>query len=180
MLPCGSPDAVLRQPCAFEDKRYENGSIGFACKRGRWEVAEETCATPLSAGCHAGPYTVFVSGHKAVKELPSGRAGDHLEAPCVFQDKAYVDGGVRFYCADKAWQFLGNSCSDCIMGGCEQRNFKVNISGHEADFKLPCGRMDQHLAIPCVFRDKSYLFGFVNFGCKLRSWTIENSTCHDY
>lgn len=178
-VPCGSPNQLLRRPCVFQDERYEKGSVTFACKAGQWDLAEDSCVSPLSGGCDAVRFAVSVEGHEAAHDLPIGKAGDHLEAPCVFPDKTYVDGGVRFYCADRAWQFLGNSCSNCKSGGCYERSIKLNFKGHESDYKLPCGKIDDHVAIPCVFRDKSYMSGFVNFACKNRVWKHENSTCYD-
>lgn len=178
-IPCGSPNEMLRRPCVFQDERYASGSVTFACKVGKWELADDTCVSPLSGGCDAVGYTVSVSGHKAKHHLPIGKAGDHLEVPCVFQDKKYEDGGVRFYCAERAWQFVGNSCSDCLSGGCYDRTLKINFRGHESDFKLPCGRIDERVAIPCVFRDKSYMAGFVNFKCENRVWKHQSSTCQD-
>lgn len=177
-LPCGDAGATVDQPCHFEDEIYEKGTVVFECAAGKWEMSDETCEGTTSGNCDPVEFTVNVNGHTAEVNLPQQDAAGVREMPCKFTDKTYDFGVVKFVCQDGKWDVETNTCSDCPEDGCSAVNFEVDYEGNVGSFNLPCGLNSQELSMDCVFNDKTFAGGKVNFICdgEKQSWQYQKSS----
>lgn len=146
------------------------GELVFACRRGRWSYAKDTCAA-----CRAASMRLNDSSVAGVFDLPRTLSeGSRKYFPCSeLNQTSYRHGSVAFVCQSGAWHFEGQTCN-----ACPRSTFTLEYGGLLGDFDMPEASADgQQVEHACEFSGERFAHGYVRFACQAGEWGYLLDTC---
>uniref|UniRef100_A0A7S0BDC7 Sushi domain-containing protein n=1 Tax=Pyrodinium bahamense TaxID=73915 RepID=A0A7S0BDC7_9DINO len=97
----------MQKPCAFGGTTYQWGAVDFECREGGWVVFNDTCAA-----CAMTKFRVTHGEDEGMFELPRAATdGEVHDEACVFGEKSYASGVVRFACEAGKWNLKTVTCA---------------------------------------------------------------------
>eukprot|EP00440_Ansanella_granifera_P018492 gb/GFBE01020082.1/.p1 GENE.gb/GFBE01020082.1/~~gb/GFBE01020082.1/.p1 ORF type:complete len:524 (+),score=86.79 gb/GFBE01020082.1/:1-1572(+) len=167
-LPTGTSEGqVLHLPCS--QPTYKYGSATFTCRDGQWEFSNQTCAV-----CRHSSFKLKYGSDIGLFALPDGETeGLRIERPCNLEEKSYPFGAVNFACTSAGWSYQGDTCA-----ACPETTLTHQLDALTGNFTVPRTLQSGFkIRRPCVFGEKSYNSGFVQFACNASGWEFDEETC---